>query len=435
MGEKEKREILELQRSNKEWGLTFDAVTDPIFILDKEHKIVNANRAFAKFINLKLDDIIGKYCFELIHQTKVPIPGCPADKTLRDSKSYTEEINEPKLGITLLVSTSPIFNDKGELVGAVHIARDITEFKRTSTAQAQLAAIVESSEDAIIGKSLEGIIFSWNKGAENVYGYSADEIIGKNVSVLIPAQNKDEVARFLEKVKRGESIAHYETKRVRKDGKQIIVSIAISPIKDAAGNIIGASTIAHDITERKRIEDDLRSSELKFKTLFESSRDAIMLVSPEKGFFSGNSSAVALYGCKNEAEFIRKTPAELSPELQPDGKLSSIKSLEMMAIAMEKGSHFFEWKHRRMNGEEFLTDVLLTKMEWGGEVVLQATVRDITQRKTMEEDLNKRITALERFQKVTVDRELRMKELKARISELESKLRLNNGKDADGRTG
>lgn len=422
MGEKGEREILELQRSNKDWGLTFDAVTDPIFILDKEHKIVNANKAFAKFINLKLEEIIGKHCYELIHQTKMPIPGCPADKTLTDNKSHTEEVSEPKLGITLLVSTSPIFNEKGKLVGVVHIAHDITEFKKISTAQAQLVAIVESSEDAIIGKSLDGIILSWNKGAEKVYGYSAEEIKGRHISILVSPENRDEISQFLAKVKRGESISHYEAKRVRKDGKQIIVYLAISPIKDAAGNIIGASTIAHDITDRKKIEDDLRSSELRLKTIFESSMDALMLVVPEKGFFSGNPATIKLFGCKDEAEFIKKTPADLSPELQPDGKLSSVKAQEMMAIAKEKGSHSFEWKHKRMNGEEFFADVLLTRMEWEGRVVLQATVRDITERKKAEEELNKKITDLERFQRVMVDRELRMKELKAKIAELEAEL-------------
>ena len=114
-----------------------------------------------------------------------------------------------------------------------------------------LAAIVESSDDAIIGKTLDGIITSWNKGAANVYGYKDTEAVGKPISLLVPPDRQDEVSQFLERIKRGEHVEHYETVRRKKDGREIDVSLTISPIRSAEGRIIGASTIARDITDAK----------------------------------------------------------------------------------------------------------------------------------------------------------------------------------------
>jgi PAS domain S-box-containing protein len=133
-------------------------------------------------------------------------------------------------------------------------AADHIERIQAEEAHSQLAAIVESSSDAIISKTLDGIITSWNKGAEEVYGYKQEEVIGKPISTLAPPGHPDEVPRILERIKHGEVIVYYDTQRVRKDGRQIDVSLTVSPIKDINGHIIGASTIARDITERKQFE-------------------------------------------------------------------------------------------------------------------------------------------------------------------------------------
>jgi PAS domain S-box-containing protein len=123
--------------------------------------------------------------------------------------------------------------------------------------QAYLAAIVESSDDAIYGKDLDGTIVSWNRGAERIYGYSAAEIVGRAVSVLVPPIRPDEVPQILERIKRGERVSHFETTRVRKDGEIIDVSLNVSPIRSASDQIIGASTTARDITEQKKMREAL----------------------------------------------------------------------------------------------------------------------------------------------------------------------------------
>ena len=146
---------------------------------------------------------------------------------------------------------------------------DLTERKRVEEAHAYLASIVEFSVDAIIGKSLEGVIQSWNRGAERLYGYPASEMIGRPISLIVPPERRVEVAEFLLQIQRGERIEHHETVRVRKDGAHVEVSVTISPVKNSSGEVVGASTVAREITERKRVESALRESEEHFRSLFE----------------------------------------------------------------------------------------------------------------------------------------------------------------------
>jgi PAS domain S-box-containing protein len=137
-------------------------------------------------------------------------------------------------------------------------ATDITERKRMETARSRLAAIVESSDDAIISKAMDGEIISWNRAAEKLYGYTAKEVVGRSISVLAPNDRPDDMSAILQSISRGEDFKHYDTIRRRKDGRNVHVSLSISAIRDASGKITGASVIAHDITERKRMEEELR---------------------------------------------------------------------------------------------------------------------------------------------------------------------------------
>ena len=160
--------------------------------------------------------------------------------------------------------------------------RKILDLEKTSSIQKKigelnerLAAIVENSSDAIIGKDLDGVITSWNKGAERIYGYKAEEVIGRPVSVLVPSGQTDEIPQILGKISRGENIEHYETMRVGKDGRQVCVSLTVSPIKNFEGEIIGASTIARDITRRKQMEEALRVHEKRLALALEASNDGV----------------------------------------------------------------------------------------------------------------------------------------------------------------
>jgi PAS domain S-box-containing protein len=135
-------------------------------------------------------------------------------------------------------------------------ARERQHRRQAEAISAYLASIVQSCDDAIIGKTLEGIVVSWNAGAERIYGYGADEMIGHSISILIPSFRPAELPEIFEKIKRGEGVDGFETVRLRKDGTHVEVSLTISPIKDATGRVVGASTVARDITRRKQEENE-----------------------------------------------------------------------------------------------------------------------------------------------------------------------------------
>jgi len=153
---------------------------------------------------------------------------------------------------------TPIFDASGELVGAVNMLVDLTHRKQLEEDAQRLASIVQSSDDAIVGKDLNSIINSWNRGAERLFGYAAEEVIGKPITILFPADLADEEPAILERLRRGERIDHHETVRQRKDGSLVDISLTVSPILSADGRVIGVSKIARDITDGKRAQEQQR---------------------------------------------------------------------------------------------------------------------------------------------------------------------------------
>jgi PAS domain S-box-containing protein len=187
--------------------------------------------------------------------------------------------------IDVSLTVSPVRNAQGKIIGASKIARDITKRKREVDAALLLASVVETSDDAIISKNLDGIITSWNKGAERIFGYMAEEIIGKSVKVLIPRENHAEEDTILERIRRGQRIEHYETIRQRKHGSLINVSLTVSPVADHQGKIVGASKIARDITERTRTEAQIsllaREAEHRTKNILATVQATVHLTQSE----------------------------------------------------------------------------------------------------------------------------------------------------------
>ncbi len=158
-------------------------------------------------------------------------------------------------------SAAPIIDKTGRVCGVILVFRDITEKRRAEVANERLAAIVESSDDIIASKTLDGVITSWNRGAERVLGYTADEVIGRHVSMLMPPELIEDMPRILDRVRRGERVDHYRTRRRRKDGTIVDVALTVSPIRDGDGEIIGASKIGRDITHEKRIEAERQEAD------------------------------------------------------------------------------------------------------------------------------------------------------------------------------
>ncbi len=239
--------------------------------------------------------------------------------------------------------------------------------------ESMLAAIVQSSQDAIIGKDLRGIITSWNQGAWKIYGYSAREAIGKSINILVPPGRKDEVPEILQRMKRGEVIEHFDTIRMTKDGKTINVSLMLSPIKDGTGRIIGASSIARDISERRRLDEE----RLRLASIVQSSEDAILGMTLEGVITSWNLGAEKLFGYLT-TEAVGKSVRIIYPADREDELPGIIKKIN----AGQRIEHF-ETQRKRKDGA--MIDVSLSispiKDDVGEIVGISKIIRDITGQK------------------------------------------------------
>jgi len=189
---------------------------------------------------------------------------------------HFETIRVTKDGRQVAVSltVSPVKDSSGRIIGASKIARDVSERRRGEIAQARLAAIIESSDDAIISKTLDGVITSWNGAAERVFGWTAAEAIGQHITLIIPEEYREEEAGVLSRLRRGDRIDHFETVRQRKDGQLLDVSITVSPIRDGRGTIVGASKVARDISAQ-RILDQARQALLEREQVARTEAEAL----------------------------------------------------------------------------------------------------------------------------------------------------------------
>jgi PAS domain S-box-containing protein len=234
-----------------------DSSDDPIISKDLNGTITSWNQAAARLFGYREDEMVGQSILRLIppelqHEEDEILCKLRAGQRIDHFETTRVRKNGKRLSVS--VTISPVKDDTGKIIGASKIARDISDRKQNDESRFRLAAIVDSADDAIIGKDLNGIIQSWNQGACRMFGYSADEMVGQSILRLVPPELHYEEDEILRKLRAGERIDHYETTRAKKSGEKLNVSVTISPIKDESGRVIGASKIARDISERKRIE-------------------------------------------------------------------------------------------------------------------------------------------------------------------------------------
>jgi PAS domain S-box-containing protein len=356
-----------------------------MLMLSANGKIMDANNALLKISGYSRDEIVGKNAIDFVVQEQ-------RQETAAQIETASSKGEAPQFEVmirskdgstrTLLLPPTQLVLEEGKRSFLV-MGVDITERKQAEETMSHLAAIVESSNDAIIGKTLDGVITSWNRGAEKLYGYSAEEAKGKLISILIPPNRPDELAKILERIKRGESVQLYETQRMRKDGTTIEVSLAVSPIRDSIGRIVGASTIARDITERKRMLKALQESEERYRALVENSPNLIGIF--QDGILKYvNSAGILKLGWTAEEV--------ISPTFDPIENVVSQKSRSLLKENVGKrlrGEDVtpYEITLTRKDGSNLLVLVRGAKIIYHQKPAIEFVFDDITERKKAEEKL------------------------------------------------
>ena len=293
------------------------------------------------------------------------------------------------------------FEDQ-ELNTTIQIA--LSRHKATVELRSQLAAIVESSEDAIIGKTLDGIIASWNTGAQKIFGYQAEDAIGRAIAILVPPNCADEVPQMLEKIRRGEKVEPYETVRRRKDGQLIDISLTISPIKDATGNVIGASEIARNITQCKQNEQVIREQQSLLKGIIEGSKDLIAALDLDFRYIAFNSAY--------KAEFFKI----FGQDIEIGTSLS-----EALAHLPEEQAKTVEIWERALAGEEFtvIQDLGDINRERNYYEITYSSIRDENEQllgaSHIAKDISDRIQAEEQIKASLKEKEVLLKEIHHRV--------------------
>jgi PAS domain S-box-containing protein len=260
----EREEAEAAQRQSEErYRAIVEMANEGVWVVDTQTRTLYANRRIAEMLGVTADELAARtaldFCFpEDISEARKRI-GANLDGRSEqfDFRFRRKDGSE----LVALACTSPLRDACGRIVGALGMFSDVTDRRRAEEAMQQLAAIVESSDDAIIGKTLDGVILSWNSAAERIYGYTAAEAIGRSMTMLLPPDRPDEEQIILERLQRGGRVDHFETVRLRSDGRAIDVSMTVSPIRDKTGRIIGASSVIRDITERRRFEEQIRETQ------------------------------------------------------------------------------------------------------------------------------------------------------------------------------
>ena len=346
-----------------------------ICLLTSDYHVAFANRSFRE----KFGESGGRCCYDYCFGRTEPCEFCESYKVLETGQPHYWEVNCPD-GSMIEAYDFPFTDiDGSPLILEMDI--DVTEHKKAEEKIRSLANIVGSSEDAILTKSLDGIILSWNLGAENVYGYLAEEVLGEDISILESDDLKGETKQLIEMIKQGKTIKHYETLRLKKDGTVINVSITLSPVFGISGELVAISTIARDVTESKRAEEKIRLANLYNRSLIEASLDPLVTIGYDGKITDVNEATRRITGYSRD-ELIGTDFMDYFSE--PEKAKKGYQEVFKEGVVFD---YELEIQNKKGNFTPVLFNASVYKDEYGEIIGVFAAARDITERKRMETEL------------------------------------------------
>jgi PAS domain S-box-containing protein len=381
----------------------FENAHDIVFTCDLQGNFTSFNKAAERITGYPRSEALGMDIAQIVAPEYETLLRRMLDPEVERPQAETYQLEMvAKNGQRVPVEVSArIIRQEGKPLGVQMIARDITERKRAEEARAFLASIVESSEDAIIGHTLDGMIASWNRGAEVLYGYRAEEVIGKPVSMLVSPERLEDWQQFAARVNQGESISHVEGAVIKKDGSRVDVSLSMSPIRDAGGQVTASAAIIRDITERKRADEALRESEERYRAFVANTSEGIWRYEGDQPVSTAlpedeqieqflehaylaecNDANARMYGVSHAKELIGTRLKSLMA--------SDPRNLDLMRAFIRSGYRLEDvesFEKGRDGSLHHFVNSLVGVVEDGHLIRVWGVQRDITERKRAEEAL------------------------------------------------
>lgn len=377
-------ELMKSLNKEKEWlRVTLKSIGDGVIATDANGNIEFMNSTAERLTGYKEEEVLGKKIdevFNIINEDTKEKAEVPIEKVLKTGNTtglanHTALISKNGEIISIADSASPIKDSQGNIIGTVMVFRDISDKRKYEKLLKQYEFIVESSEEGIGTFDFNGIIQTWNKGCEKIYGYKAEEIIGNSIYMVIPDFEREKIKNILERLLKGEDVKSYEGIRVRKDGKLINVLVSIAALKNELGRYIGVSFISHDITENKKAEQILR----RYKLLFDNINDIILFARYEDGkIIEVNKAAIKAYGYEME-ELLKMDIFELC-------NCEKEELTQLLDVEDERGV-LLNLQHKRKDGSKFYVEANVVSVDFENEKLIMTIIRDITERKLTQEKL------------------------------------------------
>jgi len=392
-------------RKKMQYRALLEAAPDAIVVVNQSGIVVLVNAQAERLFGYRRDELIGQPADILVsehfrgqhneqHSRLLAAP--PARSTVvglqlfglrKDGTEFPAEIR-----------LSPLDTKGGVWVSSA--IRDISDRRRTEEDLRRLASIVACSDDAIVGKTTEGIITSWNSGAQHIFGYSPKEAIGRSITMLAPVDRPEEIPRMLECLKRGEVVDHFETVRLRKDGKEVQIELTVSPIRDALERIVGASTIGRDMSVRKAAEKHLVQMEARDRGLLEAAPDAMVVVNHGGEIVLLNVQAEKQFGYRRD-ELVGQKVKNIIPRGFAERLLMHGTGTPGDPVVPQMGTGI-ELHGRRKDGSEFPIEIMLSPLDTVDGILITAAIRNIAERKLRENDLSRLAAVVESSQDAIV---------------------------------